>query len=473
MRCKSVPPLLTRRGPRLRSLLAAMVLAMVLIPAAEAPAATGDIGYKDGSWSGTGTATAVKRHESLLWFNDGSWWANMWDHKTSDFHIFRLDTATQGFVDTGVTVDTRASTHADVLWDGVHLYVASHMYVNDGETPVAGSPANLYRFSYDAATKKYTLDPGFPVVINNYKTETLVIDKDTTGKLWATWMQDNKIYVNSTQGDDRTWGTPFALPGAEATVSSDDNSSVVAFGGNKIGVMWSNQTTTNGGMWFAVHNDGDPDGVWQPNTLAVAGAKNADDHINLKAMPSADGGRVFAAVKTSQTTTTQPLSVLLARDPVSGAWSSHTVGRVSDCSNRSVVLIDPEHQQLHVFYTAPSTDGVCKEGGQIVEKTSPLNPISFPVGAGRPVIRDAASSDVHNVSTTKQMVTSTTGLTLLAANTTLRARRRPEPARSRSASPTLPPAIRRAGRGTSATAALRPRRIPPTPTRRRAVMTCA
>src|SRR5829696_2831438 len=348
MRFKSFPRVLPCRS--LRSVLAAIVLAIVLTPAAAA-AAVGDIGYKDGSWSGTGTATGVKRHESLLWFNDGSWWANMWDTKTSDFHIFRLDKATQSFLDTGVTVDPRASTHADVLWDGVHLYVASHMYVNDGATPVAGSPANLYRFSYDAATKKYTLDPGFPVVINNYKTETLVIDKDSTGKLWATWQQSNQIYVNRTVGDDRTWGTPFVLPADRTNVTVDDASAVLAFGGDKIGIMWSDQSSAGDGMYFAVHDDGAPDTTWGASRTAIQGPQTADDHINLKSLQADGSGRVFAAVKTSFTTSSAPLIMLLVRDASTGDWSSYPVARVSDCPNRPLVLIDEENQVLHVFAT--------------------------------------------------------------------------------------------------------------------------
>ena len=56
-------------------------------------------------------------------------------------------------------------------------------------------PEYLYRFSYSSSTKTYTLDTGFPVQINNMRTETLVIDKDSTGKLWATWSQDSTIFV--------------------------------------------------------------------------------------------------------------------------------------------------------------------------------------------------------------------------------------------------------------------------------------
>ena len=414
MSTQSRSPLALRETRRVRSLIVAIVAAMLLLPGAAA-AAPGDIGYQDGAWTGTSAPTSLKRHESHVWFNDGVWWGYMWDSASNDFHIFRLDPATQSFVDTGTPVDLRSNTHADVLWDGQKLYVASHGVVNDGTAPVAGTPAYLYRFSYSSPTKKYTIDTGFPVVINDYKTETLVIDKDSTGKLWATWMQDNAIYLNRTVGNDQTWGTPFAVPAAAAAVSADDNSSLVAFG-NKIGVMWSNQTTTSGGMYFAVHNDGDPDDVWQPSRTAIAGKANSDDHINLKSMQSDDGGRVYAMVKTSLSAASAPQIMLLVRDPVTSEWSSYVVARVSDCPNRAIVVVDEQHRRLHALYTAPGVDGVCREGGDIYEKTSSLDLISFPVGAGRPVIREAASSFMHNVTSTKQSVSSRTGLVALAVN---------------------------------------------------------
>ena len=48
-------------------------------------------------------------------------------------------------------------------------------------------------------------------------------------------------------------------------------------------------------MYFAVHNDADPDTAWTVET-ATSGPGIADDHINLKTDSS---GRVFAATKTS------------------------------------------------------------------------------------------------------------------------------------------------------------------------------
>ena len=42
-----------------------------------------------------------------------------------------------------------------------------------------------------------------------------MIDKDSTGQLWATWTEviagQQYVMVNSTTGGDTTWGTPFQL----------------------------------------------------------------------------------------------------------------------------------------------------------------------------------------------------------------------------------------------------------------------
>jgi hypothetical protein len=175
--------------------------------------------------------------------------------------------------------------------------VASHLTIPDEQPAVSGYPSYLYRYSYNSVAKTYSLDSGFPVQINNFKTETLVIDRDSTGKLWATWQQNNTIYVNRTlNGDDHTWGTPFALPATGTSVTVDDNSAVIAFGGNRIGVMWSNQTTSNDAMYFATHVDGQPDASWEAARTAIQGPSTTDDHISLKSLQADGSGRVYAAI---------------------------------------------------------------------------------------------------------------------------------------------------------------------------------
>jgi len=369
---------------------------------AQARAAPGDIGYEGPSFSGGGSGITASKPESKVWWNDGLWWASMWDTASADYHIFKLNQGTQTWADTGVALDDRGGTHADTLWDGAagKLYVASHVFTESAGT---GSVSRLYRFSYDAATDTYTRDSGFPVTINNLKLETLVVAKDSTGKLWATWQQGSKIWVNRTlctpSCNDASWGAAFAI--SSTAVKGDDISSVIAFGGNKIGVMWSDQNAAKD--VFGIHADNQPDNVWSFEN-ALQGPGLADDHINLKTDTT---GRVFAAVKTSKSASADPLTMLLVRGPA-GGWSSAVFGRVQDHHTRPIVEIDETNGVVHMLATSPESSGT------IYEKTAPINAISFPTGLGTPVIKDA-DAKVNNVTSTKQNVGPSTGLVVLAS----------------------------------------------------------
>jgi hypothetical protein len=373
------------------------------------------IGYRDQSFVGAGVAPSGSKPESKLWWNDGFWWADMWATSSQSFHIFRLNVGSQTWVDTGTPLDNRSGTRADALWDGTHLYVVSHVFATCGcSTSSTGTPSRLYRFSYDTAAKTYSLDAGFPVAINDTQTETLVLDKDSTGTLWATWAQDGQVYVTHSGADDKTWVPPFALPVTGATgLNTDDISSIVRFGGNKIGVMWSNEVAS--AMYFAVHVDGQPDNVWDPSRTAIQGPNNADDHINLKSLQADTSGRVYAVVKTSlddlsNPNPNAPLIMLLVRDGATGDWASYVIGRVSDHHTRPILLLDDQHQVIHVFATAPVV------GGTIYEKTTPMGSISFAAGLGTPFIQDPNSPNMNNATTTKQSVNSQTGLVVLAGD---------------------------------------------------------
>jgi hypothetical protein len=391
-----------RRG--LMALLLSTSLCLVASPVQPAVADTGDVGSQGPSHSGTSTPTGTKRTESVLWFNDGSWWGNLWDTVSQDFHIFRYDRGAGRWVDTGVTTETRANTHHDVLWDGTTLYVASHLFVNDGVPAASGYPSTVRRYSYDRAAKTYRLVSTSQV--NNMKTETLTIDKDSTGRLWATWQQGNRIYVNNTDTAGATWGTPFALPGG--AVTQDDTSSMIAFGRNKMGLMFDYQGSSTSdpkaGFYWSVHVDGADRTAWSTPTPATTGARVGDDHLNLKWLDSS-GGRVFAAVKTSLTGSSQPLIELLSMDST-GAWKVSPIATVSECPNRVIVLIDEAAQKLRTFGTYPKPSGTTNagtctsSGGAIYEKDSSLSDIRFSTTKTLRILD--ADQYVHNVSSTKQ-----------------------------------------------------------------------
>ncbi|WP_165968662.1 Ig-like domain-containing protein [Arthrobacter crusticola] len=396
-----------------------VALATLVVPVA-ASGAPGDVGIEGPSHSGTGTPTGTKRATSNLWFHDGLWWGNLWDTSSSDFHIFKFNTSTKSWVDTGVATDTRASTHHDVLWDGSTLHVASYRFVNDGLPAEPNFPTTMKRYSYNSSSKTYTLLSS--TQINNSKVEALTIDKDTTGRVWATWQQGNRIYLNVTGTDGKTWGSPFAHPASLSNVSVDDTSALVSYGPGKMGLMWSRQVgDSTDGMYFSFHNDGASNSSWSTPVGAVSGQRSGDDHMNLKWLDSS-GGRVFAAIKTSYTTGSQPLIQLLALNNSTSTWTAHTIATVAECPNRVIVLIDEAAQRLRTFATYPKPSGTTNagactsSGGAIYEKSTPLSNIGFTTSK-TPVIVDA-DQYVHNVTSTKQNLNSArtpnSGLLLLA-----------------------------------------------------------
>src|SRR5829696_904869 len=391
-------------------LLLGATLAMLLAYVGAA-SAVDDVGYRDFSFNAPSVqAPTGEKPQSKLWFNDGTWWASMFNRTVGEYHIYRYDRATHTWSDTGTLIDERNSSKADTLWDGSHLYVATA----GASSTNSADGARILRYSYDATTKNYSLDPGFPVAgISNGGMEAIVLDKDTTGKLWVTYTQDLKVYVNRSLGNDQSWGTPFVLPVKGTGVTFDDISAVVAFD-SQIGVMWSNQSKS--AMYFATHRDGDADNVWQASRTAIQGPNYADDHISLRSLQVDDvSGRVFAAVKTSlndlpNPNPNAPLNFLLARDR-DGNWTNHVFGRVGDNHTRPIVMLDEEHRDLYMFATAP-----CCTGGSIYYKKTSLNNVSFSEGVGTPFIQSPTDTNINDATSTKQNVSSATGLMVMASS---------------------------------------------------------
>jgi hypothetical protein len=408
-----------RALPRLITLPAAFAVLSLLPSAGVAPAAaaTGDIGSAGQSYAPLTRSPTGSKPESKLWFNDG-WWATMLNAGASEQRIYKLDPATARWRDTGVPIDARTTSRSDALWDGAtgKLYIASHVYTTSGRRAGKGNSGRLYRYSYNGVRRAYSLDRGFPVVINAAKSETLVIDKDSTGTLWATWTQGRRVYVNhSVGGDDALWGKPYVVPGAGTELSSDDISSVIHFGGTKIGVMWSNQLDHS--FHFAVHGDGASDTAWSASVVPTG--VNADDHINLKADAM---GQVFAAVKTNAgPPSSTPMILLLVRS-TAGTWSSTPFGTAADSQTRPIVLLDQQHAVVHVLATCPQPPKRSgQSGGDICEKTTPMGPLSFAPGIGAAVLRVVGSPTLNDVTSTKQNLSAATGLVVLASDAATRA----------------------------------------------------
>jgi hypothetical protein len=83
-------------------------------------------------------------------------------------------------------------------------------------------------------------------------------------------------------------------------------------------------------------------------------------------------------------------------------------------------VLDPENNLVHAFQTGPSTtvsgcpfDGV---SGSIYEKTASMDNPVFAAGRGTPIMEDPASPYINDVTTSKQPVSSKTGLVVMASD---------------------------------------------------------
>jgi hypothetical protein len=354
-----------------------------------------------------------EKPESKLWWNDGFWWGSLWDPLAESYTIHRFNPILQHWESTGIRIDDRSSSKADVLWDGERLYVVSHIFTKSpGLTPPINA-ARLYRYNYHTVSNCYEADKDFPVIINESKSETLVIDKDSSGKLWITWVEDGNVMINCSAGDDQNWGKPFKLPGQATPLQTDDISSLVAFGGDKIGIMWSSHNDEK--TYFAVHFDHDPDSLWQPREEALADEELgpvSDDHINLKA--SCDGsGSVFAVTKTSLDSA-GPLMFVLKRDE-SGVWTRAPFSDFQFNHTRPILLVDQDREQIHVFAMSDYTGN-----NVIYVKSANWDDLVFPPGLGTPFIQSLDDTKVNNVTSTKQCISEKSGLVVLASDNTTR-----------------------------------------------------
>ena len=372
-------------------LVATLVVALLTLQVQGAPAARAatPVTYQGPTYPTAGPAPTEDKPQSKLWYNDGSWWALM--RVSSGVTIHRL--VNHVWQNTGAVVDERVASTGDALWQGGKLYVGSR---------VSGGAMRAIRFSYNAITDTYTRD--FVKQVASGGTESMSIARDSTGKLWVAYTQGSRVYVAHSTTSDTTWSAPFLVPVQDNTVSSDDIAGIIAFAG-KVGVMYSDQG--NAVMRFAVHPDSAaPASGWTMES-ALSGAGMADDHLNLKSLQGDTSGRIFAAVKTSRTGSSDPSIVVLQRSST-GAWSNATAARVSDRLTRPQIALDSTNSRLYLLMSTES-------GGTVYYKSSSLSALSFPTGTGAAFIKWSAAS-INDASTTKQTVTATTGLVALASD---------------------------------------------------------
>ncbi len=447
-----------RAGRWLVAILAAVIAALITTAGAFASTPVTN-GYRDFTYGGGAARPTSDKPQSKLWFTDNTWYSVMFYFRTgaapkAEYRIFKLDEATHSWVVTPTIIDTRDKSHADVLWDETakELYVVSTHPTKDSANP--DDHIKVYRFSYSAATKAYTALGGANIA-GTESTATFLggswsatIAKAANGDLWVVWISSNTapgatagpgrvMYAVSTD-DGLHWSDPAQVPVEAAnsvrngTLTSSDVSSVVSYNG-RIGVMWSDHdglpapSTTSNGYYFASIAPGDDPAVignWTLDpkvTNLVADGQQADNHLNVKV---ASDGTLYAVGKTNKdtincaTNTNLPLIELFKRT-IAGTWTAHLVATVGDCQTRPQVVLDEQLDVAYVLLSGPNGGGV----GFL--KSAPLSgpdalvfrgAADTTIQRGLPFIKSATEVTIDDLTTTKQIVNSTSGLVANANN---------------------------------------------------------
>jgi hypothetical protein len=376
---------------------------LVTLPPSDRPAVTlRDFSFKTQTLVSVSASTA----QSKLWYAQDAWWGGLYSPDANEIHIFRLDWATQTWLDTGTVVDERPGADADFLWTGEHLYVASA-----SKGTASSHRARIIRYTYDPKTSRYAQDADFPVAIDDTGATGIVLDRDSKGVLWVTYVSGGSLWVAHSLTSDADWAAPYKLPVADPLVA-DDISSLVPFGPGRIGVMWTDQASER--VLFASHADGDSDSTWSPVELVATGVGTDDDQLNLKTF-EVGGARVVATpIRTTVDVDADqnPLDaqILVMIRGADGRWTSSEAGRVQDRHNRPILLVDPARRLMYVVAQSPTS------GGMVSIKRASFDKPIFPPGTGDPLVSSTEDPAIANATSTKQDVSAATGLIVLASD---------------------------------------------------------
>ena len=195
----------------------------------------------------------------------------------------------------------------------------------------------LHVLDYDTNLERWVPRPGSPFLVPKiHASEALVLECDSTGRLWYVAEGDGRVQVHHSNDDGATWSSqPIVL---QTGVNEDDIASIVAFADDRVGVFWSDQNRDAFG--FRVHHDGDPPEAWDSVETVFAGPGHADDHLNLAADSQ---GRVFAVTKDDFD------RLHVHRRNVDGTWTTRQDIAIS-ATNRGIVMVDDNDDSVWVLY---------------------------------------------------------------------------------------------------------------------------
>ena len=403
----------SRRG--VRGILTMVILGSLLVagaaPASAFPAKLStngqmDFAYGSAAASAGGAGSAAQPESKLFTTGDGvaepvRWWAVLGTSgptPAAGVWVFELVNHTWTARVKLPSADPWAK--ADTLFEAGTLYVSTR----DDKATSGGNvrQSSLYTIPYGGGgTWGSVLGP---FAITTGSVETLTLARDSANRVWVTYESGGQIKAGYTAPG----GTSFTTATISKTnVNSEDISSVVAFGGDRVGVVWSDQNAKKD--LFAWRSDSAaPTAPWTIETAYGGGVGNcaastpcADDQLNVKVVQD----QVYVVVRSNLSRSSDPRNLLLRRSG-SGAWSAFPVSTVSQNVTTPVVLLSPQQDRIWVWGT---------RGSEVDVWESSFATPSFTASAFIPWTKGSGVS-LAGPSSTKQPTTAAGGEVVVTSN---------------------------------------------------------
>jgi hypothetical protein len=317
-----------------------------------------------------------EKPQSKVWKYDGKWWSvfptTAVGASSAGTWLWKLNLTNWTWEEV-LQLSASTDTRADVKVVGTLVHVLLFQ----------GASTQLASLEYSGSTYQFWSTRPALVSINLPNSETATIDVDSQNQMWLATEDDatDQIVVYYSNSPYSTWNGPLPMA---SNVNDDDIAVVAALPRlNRVGVLWSNQTTQRFG--FRVHVDGADPTVWSADEVPASqsalsvGGGMADGHLNLAL---AADGTLYAAVKTSYETTGYPRLALLVRRPT-GTWDN--LYAVSESGARPVVELDETSGILTVLYTAGD------DYGNLEYRQAPTGSIAF---GGSASLRTGSFNDI-------------------------------------------------------------------------------
>jgi hypothetical protein len=410
------------RRPGVAAVITLAVIAGVLIagaaPASAFPTKLSTNGQPDFTFgsavnsAGGSGGTVYKPESKLFYTGDGSseairWWAVLGTSGPSPAAgVWVYELVNHNWVARVQLPDADPWAKADALFEGGTLYVTTRDDLATSGTNVRQS--SLYKIPYTGAGTWGAVQGPFAITTGTL--ETLTIARDSANRLWVTYESGGQIKVGYTAPG----GISFTfITVSQTKVKADDISTITAFGGDRIGVFWSDQIAKRD--FFAWRPDSaSVNEAWTIETAfggGVGGCPTAtsdlcgDDHMNVKVYQD----QIYVSVKSSLNDASpnnpnDPLNLLLRRSS-SGTWTSYPVSTVSQNVTRPITLLSPSQDKIWVWGT---------RGSEVDVWESPFSSPSFSSAAFIPWTKGSGAAPVDPTST-KQITTAASGEVVMSS----------------------------------------------------------